>query len=137
MAGSPQSALLSNDGWRHHGHQRAWSRLDFHDLSTEDRENSEGRSGFRLNPCRTPGSVRTLEEQANSNRRGDLLRLLRSGFGRFCCKSPKLSGDNLPAIRRSERRAAIFIASVALARSLTSLSSGDEVPHMFTRTSRL
>src|SRR5262249_4361362 len=56
---------------------------------------------------------------------------------RYCCKSPKLSGDNFPAIRRSERRAAIFIASVALARSLTSLSSGDEVPHIFTRKSRL
>src|SRR5262245_31498634 len=56
---------------------------------------------------------------------------------RFCCKSPQLSGDNFLAIRRSDRRAAIFIASVALARSLTSLSSGDEVPYMFTRTSRL
>src|SRR5262245_54240274 len=56
---------------------------------------------------------------------------------RYCCKSPKLSGDNFPAIRRSDRRAAIFIASVALAKSLTSLSSGDEVPHIFTRKSRL
>src|SRR5262249_40822505 len=62
---------------------------------------------------------------------------LESESCRFCCKSPKLSGDNFPAIRRSERRAAIFMASVALARSVTSLSSGDEVPHMFTRTSRL
>src|SRR5215510_8942597 len=61
----------------------------------------------------------------------------KSALCRYCCKSPKLSGDNFPAIRRSDRRAAIFIASVALARSLTSLSSGDEVPHMFTRTSRL
>src|SRR5262249_44020618 len=60
-----------------------------------------------------------------------------SAAGRYCCKSPKLHGDNFPAIRRSDRRAAIFIASVALARSLTSLSSGDEVPHIFTRTSRL
>src|SRR5262245_18312904 len=61
----------------------------------------------------------------------------RSQKFRYCCKSPKLSGDNFPAIRRSDRRAAIFIASAALARSLTSLSSGDEVPHIFTRKSRL
>src|SRR5215467_13426437 len=66
-----------------------------------------------------------------------MLHVLTSAHGRYCCKSPKLHGDNFPAIRRSDRRAAIFIASVALARSLTSLSSGDEVPHIFTRTSRL
>src|SRR5262245_24507652 len=60
-----------------------------------------------------------------------------SAVGIFCCKSPKLSGDNFPAIRRSNPRAPIFVASAALARSLTSLSSGDEVPHIFTRKSRL
>src|SRR5262249_28571150 len=72
-----------------------------------------------------------LNDQTLSERAGP------SRSCRFCCKSPQLSGDNFLAIRRSDRRAAIFIASVALARSLTSLSSGDEVPHMFTRTSRL
>src|SRR5262249_42874964 len=49
----------------------------------------------------------------------------------------KLRGDNFPAKRRSDRRPAIFVASVALARSPASLSSGDEVPHIITRKSRL
>src|SRR5262245_3166779 len=60
-----------------------------------------------------------------------------SALGRYCCKSPKLGGDNFPAIRRSNRRAPIFVASAALARSLTSLSSGDDVPHICTREPRL
>src|SRR5262249_41468705 len=65
------------------------------------------------------------------------MRVGRSRSCRFCCESPEFGGGNFSPIRRSERRAAIFMASVALARSVTSLSSGDEVPHMFTRTSRL
>src|SRR5262245_21643324 len=60
-----------------------------------------------------------------------------SGYGRYCCKSTKLGGDNFPAVMRSDRRAAIFVDSTALARSLTRLSSGDEVPHIFTRKSRV
>src|SRR5215831_5582827 len=54
-----------------------------------------------------------------------------------CCKSPKLPGDNSPAIRRSDRRPPICVVSITLPRSLVSLSSGDEVPHIFTRKSRL
>src|SRR6266487_432094 len=54
-----------------------------------------------------------------------------------CCKSPKLPGDNFPAIRRSDRRPPICVASITLPRSPVSLSSGDEVPHIFTRKSRL
>src|SRR6516225_7173796 len=60
-----------------------------------------------------------------------------SASGRYCCKSPKLPGDNFPAIRRSDRRPPICVVSITLPRSPVSLSSGDEVPHIFTRKSRL
>src|SRR6266540_7459113 len=56
---------------------------------------------------------------------------------RYCCKSPKLPGDNFPAVRRSDRRPPIYVVSITLPRSPVSLSSGDEVPHIFTRKSRL
>jgi hypothetical protein len=59
-----------------------------------------------------------------------------SAVGRYCCKSRKLAGDNFPAATRSNRRSPNCIASIALARSLASLSSGDEVPHIFARKSR-
>src|SRR5262249_39364703 len=45
--------------------------------------------------------------------------------------------DNFPAIRRSDRRPPICVVSVTLPRSPVSLSSGDEVPHIFTRKLRL
>src|SRR6516162_9856695 len=66
-----------------------------------------------------------------------MLHLLTSAAGRYCCKSPKLPGDNFPAIRRSDRRPPICVVSITLPRSPVSLSSGDEVPHIFTRKSRL
>jgi hypothetical protein len=56
---------------------------------------------------------------------------------RYCCKSPKLPGDNFPAVSRSDRRPPICVPSIALRRSLVSFSSGDEVPHILTRKSRL
>jgi hypothetical protein len=56
---------------------------------------------------------------------------------RYCCKSPKLARDNFPAIRRSDRRPPIWVVSITLSRSPVSLSSGDEVPHIFTRKLRL
>src|SRR5262245_30430546 len=56
---------------------------------------------------------------------------------RLCCKSPKLPGDKFPAVRRSDRRPPICVVSITLPRSPVSLSSGDEVPHIFTRKSRL
>ena len=62
-----------------------------------------------------------------------LLHLLTAAHGRYCCKSPKLPGDNFPAVRRSEQRAPIRMASVTLPRSPVSFSSGDEVPRIFTR----
>src|SRR6266540_3676594 len=58
-------------------------------------------------------------------------------IGGYCCKSPKSPGDNFPAIRRSDRRPPICVVSITLPRSPVSLSSGDEVPHIFTRKSRL
>jgi hypothetical protein len=56
---------------------------------------------------------------------------------RFCCKSPKLPGANFPAITQSDLKPPIFVASLSLGRSPVSLSLGDEVPHIFTRKSRL
>src|SRR6266540_3619890 len=57
-----------------------------------------------------------------------------STFGRYCCKSPKSTGDNFPAIRRSDRRPPICVVSITLPRSPVSLSSGDEVPpHLYTK----
>src|SRR5947209_5923088 len=54
-----------------------------------------------------------------------------------CCKSPKLPGDKILAIRRTNRRPPIYAASVTLPSSPASSSSGNEVPHIFTRKSRL
>jgi hypothetical protein len=63
--------------------------------------------------------------------------LTNSVNGRYCCKSPKLPGDNFPAVRRFDRRPPIYVVSITLPRSPVSLSSGDEVPQIFTRKSRL
>src|SRR5712672_504683 len=60
-----------------------------------------------------------------------------SAVGRYCCKSPKLPGANFLAVKKSDRRPPIDVASTTLPRSPVSLSSGDEVPHIFTRKSRL
>jgi hypothetical protein len=48
-----------------------------------------------------------------------------------------LPGDKFPATRRTNRRPAICVASITLPKSPVSSSSGDEVPHIFTRKSRL
>src|SRR5262245_36889535 len=60
-----------------------------------------------------------------------------TAYGRYCCKSPKLPGDVFPAVSRSDLRAPVCAASITLPRSPVSLSVGDEVPHIFTRKSRL
>src|SRR6266487_4089971 len=60
-----------------------------------------------------------------------------SALCRLCCKSPKLPGDKILAIRRTNRRPPIYAASVTLPSSPASSSSGNEVPHIFTRKSRL
>src|SRR5262245_7216579 len=51
---------------------------------------------------------------------------------RYCCKSPKLPGANFPAVKKSDRRPSIDVASIALPGSPASFSSDDEVPHIFT-----
>src|SRR6476646_7758974 len=56
---------------------------------------------------------------------------------RYCCKSPKLPGTNFSAVKKSDLRPPMDVASITLRRSPVSLSSGDEVPHIFTRKSRL
>src|SRR5262249_42935330 len=78
-----------------------------------------------------PRHIPTLPKRTFDSRCG------MSALCRYCCKSPKLPGDNFPAIRRSDRRPPICVVSITLPRSLVSLSSGDEVPHIFTRKSRL
>src|SRR3984893_9233993 len=55
---------------------------------------------------------------------------------RCSSKSPKLPGANFSAARQFDPRSSIDIASITLARSHVSLSSGDEVPHILTRNSR-
>src|SRR5262245_15804337 len=52
-----------------------------------------------------------------------------SGSG---CKSPKLPGANFPAVKKSDRRPPIDVASIALPGSPARFSSDDEVPHKFT-----
>jgi hypothetical protein len=54
-----------------------------------------------------------------------------------CCKSPKVPGDDFLAVRRSDRPPPTCVISITLPRSPVSLSSGNEVPHIFTRKSRL
>jgi hypothetical protein len=56
---------------------------------------------------------------------------------RYCCKSPKLPGANFSAVKKSDRRPPVDVASITLPRSPASLSSGDEVPYIFTRKSRV
>ena len=51
-----------------------------------------------------------------------------SAVGRYCCKSPKLLGDNFPAIRRSDRRPPICVVSIMLPRSPVSLSQAMRSP---------
>src|SRR5580704_5141449 len=60
-----------------------------------------------------------------------------SGCGRYRCKSPKLPGANFLAVKKSDRRPPIDVAPITLPRSPASLSSGNEVPHIFTRKSRV
>src|SRR5262245_37964660 len=52
--------------------------------------------------------------------------------GRYCCKSPKLPGANFPAVKKSDRRPPIDVASITLLGSPASFSSDDEVPRIFT-----
>src|ERR1700738_4308956 len=64
-------------------------------------------------------------------------RVSTSGSCRYCCKSPKLPGADFLAVKKSDRRPPIDVAPITLPRSPASLSSGNEVPHIFTRKSRV
>jgi hypothetical protein len=64
-------------------------------------------------------------------------RQVRQLYLRLCCKTRKLPGDTFPAKSRSDRRPSIGAVSIALPRSPVRLPSGDEVPHIFTRKSRV
>ena len=71
------------------------------------------------------------------DRKGIVFTRSETAVGRLCCKSPKLPGDKILAIRRTNRRPPIYAASVTLPSSPARSSSGNEVPHIFTRKSRL
>src|SRR5262245_45907358 len=58
--------------------------------------------------------------------------LARSEKCRYCCKSPKLPAANFPAVKKSDRRPPIDVASITLPGSPASFSSDNEVPHIFT-----
>src|SRR5262245_10605821 len=94
----------------------------------------QDREGDRL---RSATIARVARRQGDRIERVSLLRLLTAACGRYCCKSPKLPGDNFPAVRRFDRRPPIYVVSITLPRSPVSLSSRDEVPNIFTRKSRL
>ena len=87
----------------------------------------------RPRPAKTRANARPLRPE--SGQTAD--RLGMSGLCRLCCKSPKLPGDKILAIRRTNRRPPIYAASVTLPSSPARSSSGNEVPHIFTRKSRL
>src|SRR4249920_1895236 len=60
-----------------------------------------------------------------------------SAFDRLCCKSRKLQGSDFFAKTRNGKQSTIRIISIALPKSPVSFARGDEVPHIFTRKSRL
>src|SRR6516225_3033023 len=62
---------------------------------------------------------------------------MRSALCRYCCKSPKLPGANFLAVKKIRPTTGDSCALIAVPRSSASLSSGDEVPHIFTPKSRL
>src|ERR1700724_3573585 len=86
-------------------------------------------------PCRD--QLTAASSPQHSNKQNSLAHPNASGSCRYCCKSPKLPGANFLAVKKSDRRPRIDVASITLPRSPASLSSGDEVPHIFTRKSRL
>jgi len=54
-----------------------------------------------------------------------LLQSLAAAIGRLCCKSSKFPGDKFPATRRTNRRPAICVASIALPDFLRALNQRD------------
>jgi hypothetical protein len=58
-----------------------------------------------------------------------------SAPGRFCCKSPKIPGDDFFENKEAKLSSPINMAPRPLAKSPVSFSLGDEVPHIFIRES--
>ena len=56
---------------------------------------------------------------------------------RLCCKSRKLQGHEFFAKTRNGKQSPICLDAIALSKLPVSLTSGDEVPHIFTRKPRL
>src|ERR1700737_4110865 len=54
---------------------------------------------------------------------------------RFCCKSPKIPGDDFFENKEAKLNSPINMAPRPLAKSPVSFSPGDEVPHIFIRES--
>jgi hypothetical protein len=75
--------------------------------------------------------------RSTSNRVEILCTAAKDAKCRYCCKSPKLPAANFSAVEKSDQRPPVDVASITLPRSPASLSSGDEVPHIFTRKSRV
>src|SRR6516225_6401436 len=74
---------------------------------------------------------RRLWRLERPNRHTFLLRCIWSANGRYCCKSPKISGDNFVERDEAELCSPINMAPRPLAKPPVSLSRGDKVPHIF------
>src|SRR3984893_5685937 len=115
----------------HLPNQAAWDepRIRFeYELGHQSQGGEGTRPGYPVNAARP-------------RRRGDRITLFaavqESGPGRYCCKSPKLPRANFSAVKKSDRRPPVDVAQSRYRGSPVSLSSGDEVAHIFTRKSRL
>jgi hypothetical protein len=84
---------------------------------------------------RTYGSVRGARGNSRPYRDMYFVAVHESAVNGYCCKSPKLPGANFIAVKKSDPRPPIDVASITLPRSPASLSSRNEVPHIFTRKS--
>ena len=85
----------------------------------------------RALPCRS------IDVRFAPNKQTPTGRVQCDAMCRYCCKSPKLPGANFSAVKKLDRRPPVDVASITLPRSPASLSSGNEVPHIFTRKSRV
>src|ERR1700738_2274492 len=82
-------------------------------------------------------NLKTVEASVSIAQTSSIAAVHESAIGRYCCKSPKLPAANFSAVKKSDQRPPVDVASITLPRSPASLSSGDEVPHIFTRKSRV
>ena len=100
------------------------------------RRSASGRRGAVADDARA-WEVGRGHVRSTSDRVEILCTAVKDAKCRYCCKSPKLPGANFYAVKKSDRRSPVDVASITLPRSPVSLSSGDEVPHIFTPKSRV